>query len=140
MSVLRELLSSLVNPILEPLGTSLHESRALAAVVILTDVAYVDNEFSPEERERIISFATEAFQISVEHAKHLIAEASSLLEKEESLDSYAEYLHNVLAPQERVELYQLIRETLEADGVVHPFEDWLRSRYASLLGVPDYKE
>ncbi len=139
MSIFKELLSTLANTILEPLGTSLHESKALAAVVILADVAYVDNEFSPEERERIVDFATKAFQISEEHAEHLIAEASDLLQKEESLDSYATYLRGVLTPQERVELYHLIFETLQADGSVHPFEDWLRSRYASLLGVPDYE-
>ena len=109
----------------------------LAAAALLVEVAMVDREFDPAERDRIIQFVRSKFSLEETIASQLISRAEAEVEGSVQLYGITSALRHGLSYEDRVELMECLWTVAYADGEVDPFEDQLMRRIGELIYVTD---
>ena len=109
----------------------------LAAAALLVEVAMVDREFDPAERDRIIRFVKSKFSLEETIASQLISRAEAEVEGSVQLYGITSALRHGLSYEDRVELMEWLWKVAYADGEVDPFEDQLLRRIGELIYVTD---
>lgn len=107
----------------------------LAAVVLLVDVASADQNFDSKEYQAISDGMRRTFGTSKEQVAALVQEAKTALANLRGATKYADILRDGLEPKERQAVFELIEEVIAADGQVAGFEEYLRQKFAKLLGI-----
>ncbi len=109
----------------------------MAAAGLLVSAALLDGSFDEAERARIAEISMQHFGLNREAAENLIEEASARAEKAVDFYAFARMLAKHFAPEERVQLIEMLWEVVYADGELHEFEASLLRRTAGLLHVTD---
>ena len=111
----------------------------LATCVLLLEIAYSDDDFSDDERERIVEVLKEDFQISDDYAEELIELAH--LERERSVDmwQFTNVIDNNYSPEEKERVIETLWKVVYADDRLDHYEDHLIHRLAKLLNL-DHKQ
>ena len=109
----------------------------LAAAALLVEVAMVDREFDPAERDRIIQFVKGKFSLEETIASQLISRAEAEVEDSVQLYGITSALRHGLSYEDRVELMECLWKVAYADGEVDPFEDQILRRIGELIYVTD---
>ena len=116
-------------------------NRALkvAACALLLEMAYADDEFSADERQRIEEIVARHFALSAETMRELLEAADR--ERRESTDLFQ--LTSVITRNydegQRLLLSELLWRVVYADGVLSEHEDYLTQKLAVLLDLrPGY--
>jgi uncharacterized tellurite resistance protein B-like protein len=116
-------------------------NRALrvAACALLLEMAYADDEFSADERQRIEGIVARHFALDAEAARELLEAADR--ERREATDLFQ--LTSVITRQydegQRLLLSELLWRVVYADGVLSEHEDYLTQKLAVLLDLrPGY--
>ena len=125
----RSLLSS--DP--DPEDSALQKDLALA--VLLLQCADADHDLSPRELERIVTELCQAFALSAEDARALLAQARSESETAVSLHAYVNRLKKDSSPQQRLSMVSALWRVVAADQRIDPHEGHLVKRLGNLLGV-----
>lgn len=107
----------------------------LAAIVLLVDVASADQNFDNKEYQAISDGMRRAFGTTKEQVAALVQEAKTALANLRGASKYADLLRENLEPKERQAVFELIEEVIAADGQVAGFEEYLRQKFAKLLGI-----
>ena len=107
----------------------------LAAVILLVDVASADQNFDNKEYQTISDGMRRAFGTTKEQVASLVQEAKNALANLRGSSKYADLLRDNLNPNERQAVFELIEEVIAADGQVAGFEEYLRQKFAKLLGI-----
>lgn len=118
-------------------GVPAVDDRHLAAAALLVEVATVDENFDEMERERIIAFATERFDLSEIDAQSLVTTAQGEVHGATQLYAFTMAIKNGFSYEERVALMESLWEVVYADGHADPFEDQLMRRISGLIAVTD---
>ena len=118
----------------EPRGI---DQKQLAAAALLVEAAVMDEEFDERERETIKSLAAGRFGLSAAECERLIAEAEGAVAESHQLYQFTRVVNDSFAPEERVELVEMLWEVVYADGKLHDFEANLLRRLSGLLYVSD---
>jgi uncharacterized tellurite resistance protein B-like protein len=105
--------------------------------VLLVEAAHRDDTFSPQERKVISRLLTEKFALSPEECDRLLSSAEDANANMTQLHPYTRAVFEQMAPDERVELIEMMWEVAYADGVLDPEEDALIRRLGSLIHVTD---
>jgi len=109
----------------------------LAAAALLVEAATLDGQFGPAERETMERALGDRFDLSAEETDALIAKAERKVADSIELYSFTRVVKDRLAPEERVQILEMLWEVAYADGKVHDFESGLVRRVAGLLFVAD---
>ena len=109
----------------------------LAASALLVEVAMVDRDFNPAERDRIIQFVKTKFSLEETIASQLILRAEAEVEGSVQLYGITSAIRHGLSYEDRVELIECLWKVAYADGQVDPFEDQLMRRIGELIYVTD---
>jgi uncharacterized tellurite resistance protein B-like protein len=111
----------------------------LATCVLLLEIAYSDDDFSDDERDRIVEVLKEDFQISDDYAEELIELAH--LERERSVDmwQFTNVIDNNYSPEEKERVIETLWKVVYADDRLDHYEDHLIHRLAKLLNL-DHKQ
>ncbi len=114
----------------------------VAACALLLEIAYADDVFRPEERERIARHIRDEMGVREEEMREVFRAAEE--ERRESVDLYhfTRLLTDHLSREQRRGLVRTIWEVVYADGALTAVESHLARRVAELLGFqhPEVQE
>lgn len=107
----------------------------VAASALLVEMAKVDDEFSEEENERIISLLKKEFSLTDEVAQELVAMAELELKASVDLWQFTSLINTTYSPDEKIKLIELVWRVIYADGKLDKHEDYLVKKMARLLNL-----
>jgi len=111
----------------------------LATCVLLLEIAYSDDDFSDEERDRIVEILREDFQLSDDYAAELIELAHQEREKSVDMWQFTNVIDNNYSPEEKERVIETLWKIVYADKRLDHYEDHLIHRLAKLLNL-DHKQ
>jgi uncharacterized tellurite resistance protein B-like protein len=109
----------------------------LSVAVLLLEAARQDDHFDARERAVIMALLARRFDLSPEECERLIATAQAHAAELVQLHGHTSAIAAAMAPEERVELIEMLWGVAYADGVLDPEEDLLIRRIAGLVYVDD---
>ena len=107
----------------------------VAASALLVEMAKVDDEFSEEENERIISLLKKEFSLTDEVAQELVEMAELELKASVDLWQFTSLINTTYSPDEKIKLIELVWRVIYADGKLDKHEDYLVKKIAHLLNL-----
>ncbi len=114
-------------------GEDLH----LAATALMVEAALQDGHVEDVELAAIRSMLQSRFAIPEHEAAALIEEGQKAAREATQLFGFVRAVNDALAPEERVQILEMLWEVAYADGELHDYEANLVRRVAGLLYVPD---
>ena len=110
---------------------------ALAAAMVLLEVASSDHVVDKFERVTILNGLKSLFRVSDETANGLMSRAKAQLSSMRGSSSAAELLRDSLDMPSKRAIAQVIDNLIRCNGVVDHMEVYLRKRFRDILGVPE---
>ena len=112
--------------------------RQLALAVLLVEAAYIDGTFDDIEHLKIAELAKQSFDLNETEIADLIEAAVAKHQEAVDLVRFTRVIKDAFAPEERVEVIEMLWEVVYADGRVDDFEASLMRRLGGLLYVSDH--
>lgn len=116
-------------------GSDTDKRIQVAASALLVEMAKVDDEFSEEEGERIISLLKKEFGLTDEIALELVEMAELELKASVDLWQFTSLINTNYSPDEKIKLMELVWRVIYADGKLDKHEDYLVKKIAKLLNL-----
>jgi uncharacterized tellurite resistance protein B-like protein len=113
------------------------EERQLAAAALLVEAASMDSDFDAAERATIGELLESRFGLSAAEAGELLAEAEQAAGKSVEWQGFTRAVKDGFAPEDRVQVVEMLWEVAYADGRLHDYEASLLRRITGLLYVSD---
>jgi uncharacterized tellurite resistance protein B-like protein len=110
---------------------------ALAAAVVLIEIASSDHVVDKFERTVIINGLKSLFRVSDESANGLMNRAKAQLASMRGSSSAAEILRDSLDMASKRSVAQVIDNLIRCNGVVDGIEVYLRKRFRDILGISE---
>lgn len=110
---------------------------ALAAAVVLIEIASSDHVVDKFERTVIINGLKSLFRVSDETANGLMNRAKAQVSSMRGSSSAAELLRDSLDLASKRAIAQVIDNLIRCNGVVDGIEVYLRKRFRDILGLSD---
>ncbi len=92
-----------------------HDIR-VATCALFVEIARIDEKFTQEEMETIISILKEKYNLSQEHADALIAEAEKELKESVDLWQFARLINENYSNEEKVKIIETLWQIVYVDG------------------------
>lgn len=113
------------------------EKLRLAAAALLAEAASQDGRVEDVELASIRSILKEHFALSEADAEELVEAGRSAASEATQLYGFVRAVNDAMAPDERVQIIEMLWRVAYADGELHDYEASLVRRIAGLLYVPD---
>lgn len=113
------------------------EERQLAAAALLVEAASMDSDFGTPERATIGQLLQSRFGLSGAEAGDLLAEAEQAAGDSVEWQGFTRAVKDGFAPEERIQVIEMLWEVVYADGQLHDYEASLLRRITGLLYVSD---
>lgn len=107
----------------------------IAACAILLEVAGADNEFAPEECQRIIAVLRERFELGQDEAEELVRTAEERRTKAFDLWHFTSQINASCSRDEKLRIIEEVWRVIYADGRLDGHEDYLAHKLAQLLNL-----
>lgn len=107
----------------------------VAACALFVEMARMDDEFSDEERERIVSILKKEFDLADETAAELMELAGLELKGSVDLWQFTNLINRNYSPEAKIKLMEMIWKVVYADGHLDRHEDYLVKKLTKLLGL-----
>ena len=111
--------------------------KALAAAALLVEAACQDGAFDDSERRTVRALLQGHFSLTDAETNSLLAEAEAAQTEASQLLRFTRAVKDAYAPEERLELLEMMWEVAYADRELHAYEANLLRRVAGLLYVLD---
>ena len=111
----------------------------IATCAVLLEIAHADDEFSPQEEQRIEELMKKNFNLPQE-TFHEIKEISDK-RREDSIDlwQFTNTIKENYSPEQKQKVIEMIWSVIYADSHLDQYEDYLAHKLAKLLGL-DHKQ
>lgn len=109
-----------------------HDIR-VATCALFVEIARIDEKFTQEEMETIISILKEKYNLSQEHADALIAEAEKELNESVDLWQFARLINENYSNEEKVKIIETLWQIVYVDGKMDRYEHYLMNKLKKLL-------
>ena len=109
-----------------------HDIR-IATCALFLEMARIDEKFTPEEMETVLSIMQEKYGLSREHADALVAEADKELEESVDLWQFARLINENYALDEKMEIIEILWRMVYVDGKMDEYEHYLMNKLKNLL-------
>ncbi len=116
---------------------SSHDRHQLAAAALLVTAGAMDAEFDEVERERVLELLQSRFGLAADEARELLEEAEVMAQESVDLYGFTSVIKEGFAPEERIDIVEMVWEVVYTDGMLHDHEASLMRRLVGLLGVSD---
>ena len=113
-------------------ATREHDIR-VATCALLVEIARIDETFTQEELETILSILHNRYGLSKEHADALVAEAETELEKSVDLWQFAKLINENNSNEEKIEIVETLWRIVYVDGKMDRYEHYLMNKLKNLL-------
>jgi intracellular sulfur oxidation DsrE/DsrF family protein/uncharacterized tellurite resistance protein B-like protein len=111
----------------------------VATCALFLEMAHLDDTFTREETEVILSILKEKYRLSDEHAEQLLKEAERELEESIDLWQFAKLINENYSIEEKMEVIRTLWEIVFVDGKMDRYEDYLMHKVATLLRLSNDK-
>ncbi len=105
----------------------------VAVCALFLEMAYIDEKFTPKERQTILGILKEKYGLSAEHADALVAEADRELEQSVDLWQFARMINENYSTAEKMELIETLWQMVFVDGKMDAYEHYLMAKLKNLL-------
>jgi uncharacterized tellurite resistance protein B-like protein len=109
-----------------------HDARAAACALFL-EMARIDDTFSDEEMNTVVTLLKDRYGLSPEHADALITEADEELKNSIDYWQFARLINENYSTQEKIQVIELLWRIVFVDGKLDRYEDHLMHKLATLL-------
>jgi uncharacterized tellurite resistance protein B-like protein len=109
----------------------------VAVAALLVEAAWMDEHFEPIERATIESLLTQRFGLTGPALRRLMDAAERAHAESAQLFRFTHRIVEEMGPDQRIQVIEMLWETVYADGVLNPDEDTLVRRVAGLIYVSD---
>lgn len=110
-----------------------------ATCVVLLEAATADNNFSPEERMKVIQILQQRFHMSDAEVRELIDESARARENATDLWYFTNLINENLANEEKYDLMELVWEVIYSDGMLDKFENYIAHKLFNMLRIDHSK-
>ena len=114
-------------------GSSREDDLRIATCALFLEIANIDDEFSDEERESILSIIQTEYSLSEDHALELARRAMKELEGSIDLWGFTNLINENYTEDEKLRVVELLWRVIYADGKLDKHEDYLVHKVAKLL-------
>jgi uncharacterized tellurite resistance protein B-like protein len=97
-----------------------HDVR-IATCALFLEMARIDEKFTAEEMETVLSIMKEKYGLSQEHADALVAEADRELEESVDLWQFARLINENYSIDEKIEIIETLWQMVYVDGKMDEF-------------------
>lgn len=111
----------------------------VATCALFLEMAHLDDTFTKEETDIILSILKEKYQLSEEHADHLLQEAERELKESIDLWQFAKLINENYSVEEKMEVIKILWEIVFVDGKMDRYENYLMHKVATLLRLSNEK-
>jgi len=132
--MLRRLLQVFSSPTDPDAGADV-DKIALAAAVLLLEVAYADGEFHRAEQELIGTLLKQHFQVDEEFQVELLELAQQARENSSDLHQFTKEINWEFSQPEKERIIEAIWQLVYADGRLSRYEVALMRQLGSLIGL-----
>lgn len=109
-----------------------HDVRIATAALFL-EMARIDEKFTSEEMDTVLSILREKYGLSREHADALVAEADKELEESVDLWQFAGLINKNYSIDEKLEIIETLWRMVYVDGKMDKYEHYLMNKLKNLL-------
>ncbi|PYQ33989.1 MAG: hypothetical protein DMF54_14725 [Acidobacteria bacterium] len=107
---------------------------AIAACALLLEIAHADEDFTPDEKERISRHAREDLGVAPEDVREVLRLAEEARQESVDLYQFTKLVTESFSREQRLRLIEAIWGVVYSDGVLTAVEGQLARRIAELLG------
>jgi uncharacterized tellurite resistance protein B-like protein len=111
----------------------------VATAAILLEVANIDEEFSIDERERILTILKERFHLEDDYIVELVELSDKQRKKTIDLWHFTNIINQAYSSKEKERIIESIWQVIYADGRLDKYEDHIVHKLSSLLHIPHSK-
>jgi uncharacterized tellurite resistance protein B-like protein len=115
-----------------------HDIR-IATCALFLEMARIDEKFTKEEMETVLSIMQEKYGLSREHADTLVAEADQELEDSVDLWQFARLINENYSIDEKMEIIETLWRMVYVDGKMDEYEHYLMNKLKNLLRLSQYQ-
>jgi uncharacterized tellurite resistance protein B-like protein len=105
----------------------------VATCALLVEIARIDETFTQDELDKILSILKENYGLSEDHAEALIAEAEKALEDSVDLWQFARLINENYSSAEKIEVIETLWRIVYVDGKMDQYEHYLMNKLQHLL-------
>ncbi len=111
----------------------------VATCALLLEIAHADDEFSPEEEQRVEQLMHKQFNLPQQTFNEI--KEIAYKRREESIDlwQFTNIIKQKYAPEQKKQVIEMIWSVIYADRTLDKYEDYLVHKLAELLGL-NHKE
>ena len=109
-----------------------HDVR-IATCALFLEMARIDEKFTAEEMDTVLSILKEKYGLSREHADALVAEADKELEDSVDLWQFARLINQNYSIDEKIEIIETLWRMVYVDGKMDAYEHYLMNKLKNLL-------
>jgi uncharacterized tellurite resistance protein B-like protein len=117
----------------EASGRNTEHDIRVATCALFVELARIDEKFTQEEMNTIVSILKERYDLSPEHADALIAEAERQLEKSVDLWHFSNLINKNYSTEEKIEIIETLWRIVYVDGKMDQYEHYLMNKLQNLL-------
>lgn len=110
-----------------------------ATCVVLLEAATADNNFSPEEQNKVIEILQNKFQMPDTEVRELIDESKKVREDATDLWYFTNLINDNLTNEEKYDLMELVWEVIYSDGTLDKFENYIAHKLFNMLRIDHSK-
>ncbi len=116
-------------------NSSPQERLKVATCVILLEAARADDEFTDDERTKIVTTLQQRFALSDADVKELIDAATAERQESSDLWKFTHQINDACTTEEKIGIVEEIWRVIVADGGIHGQENTLAHQIARLLNL-----
>lgn len=105
----------------------------VAVCALCIEIARIDEQFSQEELDTVLSILKDRYQLSTEHAEALMASADTALEESVDLWQFAQLINENYTPEEKIAIIEILWRIVYVDGKMDEHEHYLMNKLSNLL-------
>jgi uncharacterized tellurite resistance protein B-like protein len=114
-------------------GRDKEQDVIVAACALFLEIGRVDETFTKQEMEKVLSILKQKYGLSGEEADSLIDEANHELEESVDLWQFARVINENYDNDEKVALIERLWQIVYVDGKMDKYEHYLMNKLSNLL-------
>jgi uncharacterized tellurite resistance protein B-like protein len=107
----------------------------VAVCALLLETAYTDDEFSDDEKSRLVDMIKTGFGLTEEETDELLHIAQEERKKSVDLWHFTKLINENYSHEEKINLMEMLWEIVYADSVLDKHEDYLMHTLSKLLKI-----
>ena len=133
LDIVKRFFSKATDNASETTGQKADHDIRVATCALFVEIARIDEKFTQEEMETLLSILKEKYGLSQDHADALIAEAKKELEESVDLWQFARLINENYSKEEKIEIIETLWRIVYVDGKMDRYEHYLMNKLKNLL-------